>query len=144
MKNKLVLALGILLVFGFVSCATSSTNISTAPLLTDFITVTHEDGVAHNWNSITSFPKGHGVNVGIKGSDADKDIEKFVFTFYSDGIKGSSLEKNVSINGENFTQFLGSFITNTPGTNFAVEVYAVDAKGNQSNSLTANFAITES
>jgi hypothetical protein len=145
MKHTLVLVLGVLLVFGFVSCETDApANLGTPPLLTDFITLTHEDGVAKNWNPASSFPKGHGINVGIKGSDPDKDIQKFVLTFYEGETKLQDVERTHSVNGSPFTQYIGSFPRNIAGTDYSVEVYAVDAKGNKSNTLkSAAFSVTE-
>jgi hypothetical protein len=113
-------------------------NLGAAPFLTGFITVTEENGINGQWVPDTSFSVNDNINVGIRGYDLDGDVRKLVLSAKLDG--SVILEREIEISGKGFTQFWGSFKIPSSG-NYAAEVYAVDAEGNQSNVLSTALTV---
>ena len=132
-----------LMTLGFVlmACATTGSGEPVPPpVLTSFITVTQNNGITQQWVPETSFPETEGINVGIRGDNPGKtNIRQFVFTIKSDGVEVNKFTTNVSISNLQFTQYIGSFRF-SPG-DYVVEVYAVDRRGNQSNTLSTAFSV---
>jgi hypothetical protein len=144
MKNRprAVLSIVFLTVgFALMACVTTgSDNAGTAPVLTDFITVTEKDSIERHWISAAAFTVRDGINVGIKGSDPDMDVIKFILTLKKDNAEVKRFEQNIAENVTEFTQFMGSFPVHTTGS-YTVEVYCVDKKSNRSNVLIAAFEV---
>jgi hypothetical protein len=130
----MLLSLGLILA----GCATTgSGNPGTAPGLTDFITLSEENSVNQQWTPQTSFGVNDGINVAIKGYDLEGDLRKLVLSAKRDGSDAGKWELKIS--RKEFTQFWGSF--QFSAGEYTFEVYAVDAKGNQSNTLTTAFSV---
>jgi hypothetical protein len=144
MKNGLILAFVVLLVFGFMACdnGNGSSNNGTAPNLTEFITM--DGNVTSGWTEKTTFSTTGKLGVGIKGTDPEQDMTKYFLTFKKNETQVLTAERNAptGYNNGNFTHLLGSWSqTNAQQGQYSVEIYAIDSKGNKSNTLTANFSV---
>jgi hypothetical protein len=138
MKNKLAWALLAVVLAG---CATLQ-NPGTAPELTDFAVMLQPDVNNPVWapqNEFTTFDE---IQTGVNGADPDKDIRRFVFTVKrNDGTVFLEKEFTLKIGAASFTHYFGHWIA--PAGAYTVEVYAVDRKGNKSNTLKADFTVIE-
>jgi hypothetical protein len=140
--NLLVMLVGLLaLSFISISCLTTgSGNSGTAPGLTDFITLNHENGVNQQWIPETSFKADDGINVAGKGYDLEGGPQRLILSAKRQD--GSDVGKwELKIKGKEYNQFWGSF-NFSPG-DYTFEVYVVDAKGNQSNTLSTMFTVND-
>jgi hypothetical protein len=144
MKKKLnflvmlVCLLALSLVFG--SCDNGNSVNGTAPELTDFIVLLIPDVNNPQWQPQNEFTTTDKVQAGIKGTDPDKDVKKFVFTIKrSDGTVFAEKEMDSTPKDVSFTRYFGSFIF--PAGVYTAEVYAVDSKDNKSNTLTVNVTV---
>jgi hypothetical protein len=144
MKGKLGLIFGVLSVFGFVlaGCATLKAPGST-PELTDFIVLLIPDVENPQWQPQNEFTTTDEVEIGIHGTDVDKDVRIFIFTIRkSDGTLFDDREMTPpgdKIETISFTRYFGYFTF--PVGAYTFEVFAVDAKRNKSNTLKVDFTV---
>jgi hypothetical protein len=141
-RLNLLVMLACLLALSFVlfSCLTTgSSNLGTPPVLTDFITLTRDNGVNKQWIQNNSFETNARINVGVKGYDLESNVRKLVLSAKRGGSDAGKWELKIS--GKGFTQYWGSFRFSSGDYTF--EIYAVDAKGNQSNTLSTAFTVRD-
>jgi hypothetical protein len=143
--RKAVLGLAILWVFWFVvsGCDNgTTTDIGTAPTLTDVIVASSVENLTTNWTSASTFSKtSDTIYIGAKGNDPDKDVVKFgydvmyngssVYQYETSGTGGEAF----TIPIETFTAHLGSIFASSFNVvnGYSLRVYVIDAKGNKSN-----------
>jgi hypothetical protein len=154
--RKAVFGVSVLLVFGFVviGCDNgTTTDNGTAPTLTRVFTGTSSDDVSPITETST-FTKGTDIHIGADVNDPDTDIVKVVYSVKKDetAVPGYTGEITSSIPFATipgsavtfyFSQLNATQQTATVGTNYTVELYFVDSKGNQSETKTTNtFEIT--
>jgi len=123
----------------FVSC-NSDTKDDTVPNLTDFITLSTDDAKNQRWNEKTTFLTTDHIEAGIKGTDSDFNITKFVFTIKkADGTLITSVPLTITIARSPFERYMGYWTL--PKGNYIIEVYAVDEKNNKSNTLSKSITV---
>jgi hypothetical protein len=140
--NLLVMLVSLLVLsLVFIGCLTTgSGNPGTAPGLTDFITLNEENSVNQQWIPQTSFAANEGIQVAVRGYDLEGGPQRLVLSAKrQDGSDAGKWELKIS--GKEFRQFWGAFDF-SPG-DYTFEIYAVDAKGNQSNTLSAAFTVKD-
>jgi len=124
----------------FVSC-NSDTKDDTVPNLTDFVTLSTDDAKNQRWNPKTTFLTTERIEAGVKGTDSDFNITKFVFTLKkADGTLITSAPITISIARNPFTQYMGLRTIADKG-NYIIEIYAVDEKNNKSNTLSKSITV---
>ena len=152
MKKTLALVFGILLIFScvLVSCDTGSSsetvpnepgsNITsgTAPNLTSVIAGT---GNNFTWTSKTKFGVSEPIYLKIEGTDPDKDIIKFMITTQKGNTLVGNYERNVNLIDSPFSYYNGSWAFSPAGNDWTINVYAIDAKNNKSNTLSISIII---
>lgn len=140
MKKFGLILVAVLLGLVLIGCATTSETSDVPPALTEFVTIMRDDAIAGRWNPATTFPNNHGINIGVRGDNPNKNISKFVITLKQNGTVITTREVEIAITANSFTQFIGSFPISTAG-DYTGEVYAVDRRGNQSNTRTTTFTV---
>jgi len=126
----------------FVSCGGGGdTKDDTVPHLSEICLVA-DNTISPEWNPKTTLAISDAIQIGIKGTDSDKDIVKFVYTVRKDtGSTGYPEERAVSIMSSPFTFWVKIGSWSRGKGNYTLEIYAVDAKKQQSNTMSINFTI---
>jgi hypothetical protein len=113
-------------------------DFGTAPFLTGFITLNEKNSLNQQWIQNTVFGVNDGINVAIRGYDLEGDIKELAVSAKRNG--SDFAEKSIDKDqGKKFTQFWGSL--EVPSGDYILDVYAVDAKGNKSNTLSTMFTV---
>jgi hypothetical protein len=155
--KKVFLGFAVLLVFGFLfaGCDNGTTpDNGTAPVLTRVYIGTSVDDFSPITEAST-FTKGIDIHIGADVNDPDADIVKLVYSVKKGGTPVPDLTGEITsaipfttLTGVSAMTFQFSKLTDdqknqTVGTNYTVDVYFVDSKGNKSETKTTNtFAIT--
>lgn len=140
MNKKFLIGLVLVVLSGFImlGCDNGTTGDSKKGLrLTSFITLNEENSEAGKWIPKNSFGVNESFEVAVKGSAPEGTVIKLILSAKRSGSVIAELE-NLNVSGE-FTQFWGTF--NLPAGNDTLEIYAVDAQGNQSNTLSTPITV---
>ncbi|MDR2758681.1 MAG: hypothetical protein LBB78_04820 [Spirochaetaceae bacterium] len=140
MNKKFLIGLVLVVLSGFImlGCDNGTTGDSKKGLrLTSFITLNEENSEAGKWIPKNSFGVNEIFEVAVKGSAPEGTVIKLILSAKRSGSVIAELE-NLNVSGE-FTQFWGAF--NLPAGNDTLEIYAVDAQGNQSNTLSTPITV---
>jgi hypothetical protein len=121
----------------FVSCDSDKKDV---PNLTDFITLATDDAKNGRWVPKTTFLTTDHIEAAVKGTDSDLNVTKFVFTLKKDdGTIVGSTDKAGPAKVNPFVAWMGYWTL--PKGNYTIEVYAVDAKNNKSNTLSKSITV---
>ena len=142
MNKNLIIAgmLAAVLVLALAGCATTgSGDPGTAPTLSEFISTNEGNSIKGQWISQTSFGVNEGIGVSVKAYDREADIRKFAITMKRDGTEVAFWEPTIKGAGQNYTQNFSTW--NFSAGEYMAEIYATDAKGNKSNTMTTAFTV---
>jgi hypothetical protein len=142
-----IIAIAVLIVFSMAACATTG-GVTEPPTLTEFGTITpyNEKDESQSELPRSSFKTNEYFGVQLAGENPGKNITTFLITFKKDGstVKpggNQDTEIKAATKDVKFGWSFDSWSFDTAG-DYTVEVYAIDAKGNHSNTLTASFTVT--
>jgi hypothetical protein len=133
---RIVLAMALVLA----GCATTgSADSGSVPVVSEFITLTEENGIRNLWIPQTSFGANEGMGVATKLYDHEGDIRQFVITFKKNGTALVFWQFNNQAQKQNYTQYFTT--AKFAAGAYTAEMYAVDKKGNISNTMTVAFTV---
>jgi hypothetical protein len=132
-------AMALVLASVFAACATLNSP-GTAPTLTIVVSGSYDDSTGQTTPQ-TAFAIDEGITFRFEGTDPDKNVKKSVILIKKDGrMVNNPRESEISPRTNPFLYNVGSWTFSDPGA-YTAEVYVVDSKGNQSNTLTADFTV---
>jgi hypothetical protein len=138
---KVLGIIALLAIIGF-SMAACSGDSTVAPTLTSLIMVEYKAGVPPTETPKSSFSINEQFFLYAKVTAGDLDVTKFVFTIKGGTepwVKESTLSTPYPAGSANFGFATGASLQKAGS--YTLEAYAVDSKGNKSNTLTFAFEI---